>query len=162
MEDKRNNGPQIVVDDGYERVAIVNRRGEELGAFWFMPTDTGLVDRFEKLSNGFDEIVEPLKDIDISPDGTSDMEALREAERRLCDALDETFGEGFSEASFTKVRPFSPVNGAFYVENVLNGVGSFITSRFGREVKKINSRVAKYTRDFQRPNGKHAGGRNRK
>ena len=87
------------------------------------------------------------------------MAALREAERKLYAALDKAFGEGFSAASFTKVRPFSPVNGAFYVENVLNGVGAFITARFGREMKKINSRVAKYTKDFQRPSGKHAGGK---
>ena len=60
---------------------------------------------------------------------------------------------------FSKVKPFSPVQGAFYVENVLNGVGSFITSRFGRETKKINARVAKFTKDFQKPSGKHAKGR---
>lgn len=158
---------QIIIDDGSELVTLVNKRGDVIGSFYFVPTDTGFIDRFDALAQGFDTIVKPLTDIDIEADGTAGedtdaAEALREAERRLYDALDTLFGDGFSAAAFSKVKPFSPVQGMFYVENVLNGVGAFITSRFGRETKKINARVVKFTKDFQKPSGKHAKGKNKK
>lgn len=157
------NGPQIVVDDGSERVSIVNKRGEEIGVFFFSPTDTGIIERYAEMVDGFDKIVEPLTSVNIAPDGTAaedspeEMDALHEAERRLYEACDKLFAGNFSEAFFGKMHPFSPINGHFYVENALNAVGAFISSRFGRETQKINARVERYTHGYR--TGKHSKGR---
>lgn len=153
----------IIVDDGMVNVPVCNKQGEEIGVFSFRPTDIGIVDRFNSMTEEFEDIVKPLENININPDGTTDesdadeFEALREAEKRLYAACDKIFGGNMSEAFFGKMHPFSIVNGRFYCENALEGVGKYISRRFDREVKKVNNRVEKYTHGYK--TGKHKGGR---
>ena len=67
------------------------------------------------------------------------------------------FGGNMSEAFFGKMHPFSPINGHFYCENALSAVGAYISRQFDREVKKVNSRVERYTHGYR--TGKHKGGK---
>jgi len=160
MEEIKNN-LSIVVDDGYERVEIKNKFGNVVGEFYFNPTDMGIIKRFNDISKKFNTVVEPLKDISINADGTAEGEfdtaKLEEAENRLYELCDYLFGGNMSKAFFGKIAPFSPVNGHFYCENALNGVAGYVSNRFDEEVKKINSRVEKYTHGVR--TGKHSGGR---
>ena len=159
----KNDGEQfeLVVDDGSVRVPVKNTFGDEIGVFYFRPTDIGILKRFEEVSNKFDDVVEPLRTVNINPDGTgesnTDVEALREAEKRLYELCDYLFGGNLSEAFFGKMNPFSPVNGSFYCENALNMVAKYISSKFGKETQKITSRVEKYTHGVR--TGKHKDGR---
>lgn len=154
---------KITVDDGSIAVPVTNRQGEELGVFYFRPTDIGIIDRFNNMAEDFDKIVEPLQNHDIRPDGTAEKDdadgiaALHEAEQRLYDACDKLFGGNMAEAFFGKMHPFSPVNGRFYCENALDVVGAFISRQFARETKKINSRAQQYTHGYR--TGKHRHGR---
>lgn len=168
MENKKiipsNTG--IVVDDGSVIEYIRNKRGEVIGEFTFNPTDLGIIDRYNKAVADFDKITEPLEQVNISPDGTAagedELEALREAEKRLYDACNYIFGGNMSEAFFGKMHPFSPINGRFYCENALEALGQYISRRFDREVDKVNKRVTKYTQDYQphgHKTGKHKGGK---
>lgn len=157
-----NNPAEIVIDDGSVRVPIKNRQGEELGVFFFRPTDMGMIDRYNQLAGDFEKITAPLENLDINSDGTADgdeasMAALREAEQRLYDACNQLFGGNMAEAFFGKMHPFSPVNGRFYCENALEAVGAYISRQFAREVKKVNSRVDKYTHGYK--TGKHRNGK---
>lgn len=100
--------------------------------------------------------------MDIHPDGTTDEDeaaqaALHEAQQRLYEACNKLFGGNMSEAFFGKMHPFSPVGGRFYCENALEAVGSYISKQFAREVKKVNSRVEKYTHGYK--TGKHKYGK---
>ncbi|MDO4381287.1 MAG: hypothetical protein Q4D20_10485 [Clostridia bacterium] len=153
----------IIVDDGLVNVPIRNKAGEEIGVFSFRPTDMGIIDRFNEMTANFEEIIKPLEDIDINPDGTADEKeeaqfvALKEAERKLYEVCDKVFGGNMSEAFFGKMHPFSIVNGKFYCENALEGVGNYISRRFDREVKKVNNRVDRYTHGYR--TGKHKGGK---
>ena len=155
----------IVVDDGSVRVPINNKQGEEIGVFFFRPTDVGMIDRYNEVAADFDKIVEPLEHIDINPDGTADekneaeMAALAEAEKRLYEACDYLFGGNMSEAFFGKMHPFSPVGGRFYCENALEAVSGFISKQFGKEVAKVNKRVEKYTHGYAARTGKHKDGK---
>ena len=82
----------IVVDDGSVRESIRNRHGDEIGVFYFRPTDVGMVDRYNKMAADFDKITAPLENVNINPDGTVDekneaeMNAMREAEKNLFEA----------------------------------------------------------------------------
>ena len=76
--------------------------------------------------------------------------ALEEAKERMYNAVDELFGGNAAEAFFGKVHPFSPVDGNFYCENVLQAVGTFISNQFDAETKKLSARVEKYTNRAQR------------
>lgn len=145
---------EIVVDDGMREVPIKNLKGDQIGVFKFRPTDFGIIDRFNKLTEDFDKIVEPLDNININADGTADeldnasVNALHEAEKRLYTACDEMFGGNMSEAFFGSIHPFSPVNGIFFCETALTAVGQFIGKQFDSETKKINNRVKKYTNKY--------------
>lgn len=153
----------IVVDDGSVRESIRNKHGDEIGVFYFRPTDVGMIDRYNKMAAEFDKITAPLENVNINPDGTVDekneaeMAAMREAEKKLFEACDYLFGGNMSEAFFGKMHPFSPVNGRFYCENALDAVGKYISSQFDREVTKINNRVNRYTHGYR--TGKHKDGK---
>lgn len=154
MADNVKNIQGISVDDGSVKESIYNKFGDEIGVFYFRPTDIGIIERYNKVANEFDKIVEPLKDIDVNADGTADeddelsLEAMKKAEKSLYEACDYIFGGNMSEAFFGKIRPFSIINGRFYAENALEAVGNYISKRFERETKRVNSRVERYTQGY--------------
>lgn len=159
------NNNIIVIDDGSVRVPIQNKQGEEIGVFYFRPTDVGIIDRFNSMVDDFDTITAPLENVNIKADGTVDMQneaeaaAMKEAEQNLYTACDKLFGGNMSEAFFGKMHPFSPINGRFYCENALEAVGAYISRQFARETKKVNARVNKYTHGYAARTGKHKNGR---
>ena len=139
----------IVVDDGLRRVPITNTLGDEIGVFYFRPTDVGIIERFNHMAERFDDITKPLEAIGNTDSDTLDdaqVEALKEAEKRLCEAVNELFGADAASAFFGKMNPFSPVNGVFYCETVLQAVGDFINAQFATETAKFSKRVEKYTK----------------
>lgn len=159
------NNNVIIVDDGSVRVPIKNKQGDEIGVFFFRPTDVGMIDRFNSMVDDFDKITAPLENVNINPDGTVDEKnaaefaAMKEAEENLYTACDKLFGGNMSEAFFGKMHPFSPINGHFYCENALGAVGAYISKQFARETKKVNNRVTQYTHGYTARTGKHKNGR---
>lgn len=162
----------IVIDDGREKVPIKNKHGDEVGVFYFNPTDLGIISRYNDMADRFDYIFEPLDkmgDSGIAADGTAEdpsdtatVEALQEAEKRLYEACDKLFGGNLSEAFFGKIHPFSPIKGQFYCEMVLDVVGAFISEQFDQEIKRIKARearVAKYTHGYEARTGRHKDGK---
>jgi len=154
---KINNSAEIIIDDGSERVPIKNKFGDEIGVFYFKPTDMGIIDRYNKIAKDFSEITEPLERAEIGPEGTVDdlsdseaIAALKEAEKRLREAVDYLFDGNMSEAFFGKMHPFSPVGGRFYCELAIEAVGSFISDRFDTETDRIAKRIEKYTKGISR------------
>ena len=135
----------ITVDDGSRRVPIHNAQGEEIGSFVFHPTDVGIIQRYNDMVARFDGITAPLSGLDDG-DAAGMEAALREAERRLCDAVNELFGGDVAGAFFGRMHPFSPVGGRFYCEAVLQAVGEYISGQFDAETARFSSRTEKYTR----------------
>ena len=167
MQDTQNmqDMSTIVVDDGSVCVSVKNKRGEEIGVFFFRPTDIGIIDRFNNLATEFDSITAPLENVNIRSDGTVDEknaaehEAMKKAEANLYAACDKLFDGNMSEAFFGQMHPFSPIGGRFYCENALDSVGRFISKQFARETKKINARVNKYVHGYAARTGKHKNGK---
>lgn len=153
----------IVVDDGSVKESITNKYGDEIGVFYFRPTDIGIIDRYNKIAADFDKITAPLEYVNINADGTVDenngaeMRAMEEATDGLYKACNYLFNGNFAEAFFGKMHPFSPVGGRFYCETALDAVGKYISRRFDREVAKVNSRVDRYTHGYK--TGKHKDGK---
>ena len=146
---------EIVVDDGFKKVPIKNLHGDEIGVFYFNPTDVGIISRYNKMAETFDRVMEPLA-ADV-PEGLSEAESVQftldsfaEASERLYAACNEVFGGDFAGAFFGKTDPWSPSNGRFYCEVALEMVGKFIENQFDVEVNKLNERVKKYTNRAQR------------
>lgn len=151
MADIKNNQMEIVIDDGSQRVSIKNTYGDEIGVFYFRPTDIGIVERYNAMVKKFDAIVEPLEAANIGAEeaeGEMELAALTEAKNRLYDALNVVLGGDVSEAFFGKMHPFSPVNGSFYCEIALENLGKYISAQFEAETVKFNKRVEKYTKKY--------------
>ncbi len=153
IENQKNTG--IVVDDGSVKESIKNKHGDEIGVFYFRPSDIGMIERYNKVAADFEKITEPLEHVDIKPDGTVDenneaeMNAMNEAQNRLFEACDYLFDGNMSEAFFGKMHPFSPVNGRFYCEIVLDAVGKYISRHFDKEINKVGNRVNRYTQGYK-------------
>ena len=146
---------QIVVDDGYKKVPIVNTNGEEIGVLYFNPSDVGIIERYNKIADKFDSITEPMAR--KAPEGLSEAEKMqfdidcsKEASERLYEACNELFGGDFASAFFGRTNPWSPNGGKFYCEEALEKVGAFFASYFEKEVKAIESRAQKYLNRAQR------------
>ena len=146
---KKNGAAAIVVDDGSRRVPIKNVHGEEIGVFHFHPTDIGIIERYNRMVESFDEITRPLEQF-AGEDEAAQAEALREAEARLCEAVNALFGGDAAGAFFGSMHPFSPVGGTFYCEAVLKAVGQYISEQFDEETAKFSGRAAKYLKGAEK------------
>ena len=144
---------KIVVDDGRIRVPIENLTGEEVGCFYFSPTDLGIIERFNEISKDFEKIAEPLDMVGVNSNGEGvdeeSVQAIKEAERRLFKLVDYLFGGNAAEAFFGKINPFSPIGGNFYCVSVMNVVSEFISKQFDSQTKKISRNLAKYTEPYK-------------
>lgn len=143
---------KIIIDDGRRKVPIENFEGDEIGCFYFSPTDLGIVERFNEISSRFDSVIEPLQSVGIDAKGEGlDPESvalLKEAGKRLFDMVDYLFQGNASQAFFGKINPFSPIGGNFYCVSVLNTVSAFIEKQFSSETKRISKNLAKYTAKY--------------
>lgn len=149
------NDFEIVVDDGKKRVPIKNQFGEELGVFYFRPTDLGIIDRYEKAAAKFAAVASELEQTAIAPDGSASADdpeifaSLDRAREKLFGLVDEIFDGNAAEAFFGKVNPFSPINGHFYCEIMIENLGKFINAQFADEIDKTSKRLSKYTAKYQ-------------
>ena len=147
-EEKKN---VLVIDDGMEEVPITNKFGKKVGVFYFRPTDLGMYERYTELVQNIGDIVKPLENININPDGTSDdMVTLNEVKAKLFEKCDYMFGGNFSEAFFGEMHPFSPVGQKFYCEIALEAVGGYISERVKQQAKESAKRVKKYTQKWDK------------
>ena len=80
IKNENQNFTGIIVDDGSVKESIRNKHGDEIGVFYFRPTDIGIIDRYNKIAADFDNITAPLENVNINPDGTADDK--RPARRR--------------------------------------------------------------------------------
>ena len=148
-----NTNMIITVDDGARRVPIQNTFGEPVGEFTFHPTDIGIIERYNRMADGFEDIIGPLEQLD--PDGNVDdpayVAALNEATARLYAAVDELLGSrDAAQAFFGSMNPFSPVEGQFYTTHVLNALGEFIGASFRKETAKFSEKAEGYANRAQR------------
>ena len=161
MSDEIKKVEELVVDDGSIAVPIKNTIGELVGEFRFRPTDFNIVKRYNEVADKFGDIIKPLAEANITANGEgADVESIKildEVEANLFDLVDYLFDGNMADAFFGKMHAFSPVDGKFYCENVLNAVGGFISREFDSEVKKMSARVEKYTHGYR--TGKHKDGK---
>lgn len=134
-ENKRN---VVVIDDGSETVEIVNKQGKTIGTFSFRPTDTEIINRYNKSVNDIDALV---SSIEKAENNSSTFDELNASKEKLFEIMNYIFDGNISEAFFGNASPFMIINGNLYFEIVIDAVGNYIAKRFDKEVKKINHRA---------------------
>lgn len=95
-------------------ISINDTQGQEIGVFSFDPADAGLPERIRELLSELPAITRQLSLVrNMRPDGTAngaDAAIIQNAERRLYDAVDRTFGAGTAAGIFKTVRPFAVIS----------------------------------------------------
>lgn len=139
---------QITIDDGTREYEIVNTYGKTIAVVHFRPGDISLADRYQTMRDSFSEIVKPLADIDINPDGTADgdagIEAIRKADKAFRDKLNELLDSDDAGEIFKSRNPFSSVGGRFFCEGVLDALGGIIGDVMAEEAEASLKRTSKY------------------
>lgn len=148
---ENNNTTILTIDDGSKRYELKNQFGQLIGEFIIRPGDIGIFSRFQQMQDEIEEIGKPLEDIDIGADGNAEnvndakaVAVLDEAKDKLFAVVNKLFACEIADRLFGSMHPFSPVNGRFYFEHVLEVIGKVIDSEFGAEATRMNARVQKY------------------
>ena len=151
----------FVVDDGCREIPVWNTLHEQIGTLRYNPTDFNMVNRFMEVEDKFSKILAPVANANINANGKGDdddsLAILNTASDQLIELLDYVLASDSRRAFFAVTNPFSPSNGVFYCEAVIEQLGNFISKVFGTEMKKVNTRIAKQTHGYR--SGKHAKGR---
>lgn len=136
----------IVIDDGLKTYDIANTKGEILGQFVFNPADVNILDRYN-------EVIKNLEGMDMKlPQDTAEedvAEEKRKIDSVICENIDYLLGAEASKNFFAIMGPLSLLaNGQLFVENVLDAIGLVIQKETGERVKKLNTKIKKYTSKY--------------
>lgn len=139
MENER-----LIIEDGLKVYDLSNKAGKVYGQIVFNPSDTNIVKRYEEALTGIQNIismVEKSKDemnqknpfIDIDPMVYQNINSLLDNDQA-------------AELIFSVCGPFTPLpSGQFYIESVYLAIGQLIEKETGSRLKRIDSKVKKYT-----------------
>ena len=151
----------LVVDDGYISVPVYNQLREEIGRFRFNPTDVNIVNRYKEVLGKFADVLTPLQNAGVDAEGVGtdpeSVDRLNEAEDKMIELMDYILGGDSREAFFSQVHMFAPVNGKFYIENVFEQLGAYISRKFDTEINRLETRLGKHTHGYR--TGRHRKGR---
>lgn len=144
----------FTLDDGAKEYSFVNKFGEEIGKMHFRGGDISILDRYNALLNDFDKIVAPLADVSLKDDGTSsfdeDWKKIKEVEKALIERINAIFDSRDAQNLFANRNAFSTINGAFYVEKVIEALGNVVAQEMSEENDKAKKRLEKYTKDVNK------------
>lgn len=149
------NRTVAVVDDGTREIPVLNKFGVEICKIYFRPADLSIIDRYNHMMAGFDQMIEPLKNLSLNNDGTAtfekDWQVLKQVEEDLKDKINALFGMQDAGKLFENRSPFSAVNGEFYCLHVLNALIAVVNAAIEEEAKLSKQRMAKYLTDIEQP-----------
>ncbi len=118
-------------------------------------SDVNIVSRMReilpKLSKLANEAAEKLsvnvEDTEESLAQTADT--LKEIDAKMRVLIDELFDSNVSEVCAQGVNLFSPHDGKFTYEHIIDVIGNLYTDNIAREMDKLNSRISKYTAQYK-------------
>lgn len=122
--------------DKKNRVAVLNKNGKEIGAFYY-PTDAGAKHRYTEGIAESKKAVSRLYGVSITRDGYAQFKSgkpvIQNAEKIIFDMFDNILGyTGAHIAFFSQTKPFARVKGSFYCDHCLNQIEHYI---FKQEAK---------------------------
>lgn len=150
-----NNNNIFILDDGTREVTFNNNYGEEICKIRIRSGDLSVLDRYNKLTDDFDEIIKPLESVkDLKTDGTSEFEQewkiIKEVENEFIRRINEVFDMKDGGKFFENRHAFSTINGVFYVEKVIEALGNLVAEEIKHENELTQERIKKYTGDIEK------------
>lgn len=151
----------FVVDDGYREIPVYNTLHDQIGTLRYNPTDINIVNRFKEAADKFANILQPVTEANVTATGEGEGEdsvaIINKAQEELIEALDYVLASDSKKAFFAVTNPFSPCDGGFYCEKVIDQLGVFISKAFDTEITKVRTRIGTQTHGYR--SGKHRKGR---
>ena len=117
----------------------------------FNPVDVGFLDTLYGLLAKVDAIdKETAKKREKTEDLSKVFDYLRASDRRMREAVDAVFGEGFSDDVFNGVRLTAQADGLSVLENFAFAVIDQMDESVTENMARRNERIAKYTAKYEK------------
>lgn len=129
-----------------EEYEFLDASGKPLFTISFHASDIAIIHRY-------DEVVTYLNKLDTSTLQTAEntSEELTRIENELAEQLDKMFNANISEPIYSVMSPFTPLSsGKLYIEEIIEKIGGLIEAETGARLKKVQSRMNKYTAKYQK------------
>ena len=129
-----------------EEYEFLDASGKPLFTISFHASDIAIIHRY-------DEVVAYLNKLDTSTlqNAESTSEELARIENELAEQLDKMFNANISEQIYSVMSPFTPLSsGKLYIEEIIEKIGGLIEAETGARLKKVQSRMSKYTAKYQK------------
>lgn len=116
----------------------------------FNPSDIGFIETLYSLVAKVDSIeAESRKKREKTDDPVKLFDLFRSADKRMADAVDAVFGDGFCGDVFDGVRLVALADGLTVLENFVFAVLDNMDEDIRTNVEKRNDRIAKYTSKYK-------------
>lgn len=152
MADTENTVRSINFDDGIKEYTI---NGDENRKLKINMNDIGLIDRIERSIRMMQKEVQDIKDVELSPDGTAELEEyakpIRELNRIMRKEFDAVFYPGASNIVFGKQNPLSTVGGVSLYERFMKAFLDVVKPEMQKENAKSEEHIRKYKSQYDKP-----------
>lgn len=137
---------QIKVKSNVKTYNIVNHDEKLLCQISFNPFDTNIVHRHKKVQ----EELQILKENAAAKKGNkTSWEYMKEIEAEISKQIDYLLDANVASALFSIMGAFSIMpDGRLWVEEVLDMIGSIIENETGTRIKKVRTKVQRYTKKY--------------
>nr|DAH20662.1 MAG TPA: tail assembly chaperone [Caudoviricetes sp.] len=129
-----------------EEYEFLDASGKPLFTISFHASDIAIIHRY-------DEVITYLNKLDMSTlqSAENTSEELVRIENELAEQLDKMFNANISEQIYSVMSPFTPLSsGKLYIEEIIEKIGGLIEAETGARLKKVQSRMSKYTAKYQK------------
>lgn len=140
---ENNQTTDIIIDDGKQTYNIKNQNGELLGSFRMNPADMSILERFKSVENVLENITEHV-------DMNKDFEEVeREMSAIVREQINYLFDCDCADVLFGITSPFTIMkNGEFFLEQVINVIGTAVNADLKHRSAKIDEKIGKYTKKY--------------
>lgn len=116
----------------------------------FNPADLGFAETLYGLIGKIEAIdADTAKKKEKTNDPAKIFDYARSSDKRMREAVDSVFGEGFCEAVFRGVRLMALADGLTVLENFIFAIMDEMDGNVQDNLAKRNDRIAKYTAKYQ-------------
>ena len=129
-----------------EEYEFLDASGKPLFTISFHASDIAIIHRY-------DDVVEYLNKLDTSVLSTAENtgEELARIENELAQQINKMFNADIAGPIYSVMSPFTPLaSGKLYIEEIIEKIGSLIETEKGARLKKVQSRMNKYTAKYQK------------